>query len=82
MGNAADDVFAAFADHVLSFDEAAAKEYAEVVVEREECGAPIGGFDAQISAICRVHHAALATRNTDGFSGLGLSLVDPWVSDA
>jgi len=79
LGDAADDVFTTFADRVLPFDAAAAGHYADVVVEREHAGAPIAGFDAQIAAICRSRRSALATRNTDDFSRLGLSLIDPWL---
>ena len=81
LNEAADEVFGAFADHVLAFDAAAATEYADVVVAREQSGAPIGGFDAQIAAICRVHRASLATRNVDDFGALGLTLIDPWGID-
>ena len=81
LGDAADDVFGTFADRVLPFDVAAANQYAHVVVQREQVGAPIAGFDAQIAAICRCHDAALATRNTGDFSQLGLELVDPWLGD-
>lgn len=81
LGDAADDVFATFADRVLPFDAVAAGHYADVVVEREHVGAPIGGFDAQIAAICRVHRTVLATRNTDDFDRLGLDLIDPWIAD-
>ncbi|WP_239332004.1 type II toxin-antitoxin system VapC family toxin [Frankia sp. CiP3] len=79
---AADDIFTVFRDKVLSFDAAAGRHYADVVVERERAGAPISGFDAQIAAICRSHDAVLATRNTNDFTGLGLELVDPWSADA
>lgn len=79
LDEAADDAFAAFADRVLPFDVIAAGHYAAVVLEREHAGAPISGFDAQIAAICRIHRAALATRNTDDFDRLGLDLVDPWM---
>jgi predicted nucleic acid-binding protein len=79
---AADEVFATFADRVLAFDALAAVHYADVVVEREHAGAPISGFDAQIAAICRLHHAALATRNTSDFGRLGLILIDPWLTGA
>lgn len=72
LGDAADDVFATFADRVLPFDAVAAGHYADVVVEREHAGAPMTGFDAQIAAICRVHRAGLATRNIDDFDRLGL----------
>ena len=76
---AADEVFDTFAERVLPFDAVAAGHYADVVVEREHVGAPISGFDAQIAAICRAHHATLATRNTTDFDRLGLILVDPWL---
>lgn len=79
LSAAADDVFDTFADHVLPFDAVAAGHYASIVVAREHAGAPIAGFDAQIAAICRSHEAALATRNTDDFSGLNLKLIDPWL---
>jgi toxin FitB len=75
---AADDVFGTFADQVLTFDGAAAVHYADIVVEREHSGSPISGFDAQIAAVCRTHHASLATCNTDDFDRLGLDLIDPW----
>jgi predicted nucleic acid-binding protein len=81
LRDAADDVFSTFEDRVLSFDADAAGHYADVVAERERVGAPISGFDAQIAAICRTHHAAVATRNCADFDRLGLEVVDPWVVD-
>ena len=77
---AAEQVFDTFDEAVLPFDAAAARHYADIVVEREWAGAPISGFDAQIAAICRAASAELATRNTGDFEGLGLHLVDPWQS--
>jgi predicted nucleic acid-binding protein len=35
-------------------------------------------FDAQIAAIARVHGAAVATRDTAGFEGCGVKVVNPW----
>lgn len=77
---AAREVFGAFAGMVLPFDSAAAGEYADVVVRRGVAGRPIGGFDAQIAAICLSRGARLATRNTHDFSGLDLPLEDPWTT--
>ncbi len=74
----AEDVFSAFADHLLAFDATAAVEYARLVSSREHAGAPIDGFDAQIAAICRVHGATLATRNVKDFHDAGVDVVDPW----
>jgi len=75
---AADDVFTTFADRVLAFDAAAAAHYGDVALARARAGAPVSGFDAQIAAVRRRHHAALATRNIDDFDRLGLVLVNPW----
>jgi predicted nucleic acid-binding protein len=74
----AQEIFLTFADHVLGFDAPAAAEYAGIVADRDRSGAPIDGFDAQIAAICRGHHATLATRNTKDFQGIGIVMVDPW----
>jgi len=77
--NAANEIFEMFADQVLPFDRRAALKYAAVVSARDRAGAPIDGFDAQIAAICHSHKAALATRNTKDFHGIGLELLDPWM---
>ena len=81
LHQAAAEVFAAFPDQVLSFDVAAAGAYADVVAHRDSLGKPINGFDAQIAAICRVHAARLATRNTRDFANTGVTTVDPWRAD-
>lgn len=75
---AADEVFSTFTEHVLPFDAAAATAYAGIVGARERAGRPVDGFDAQIAAICRTHDATLATRDSGGFSGTGVDVVDPW----
>ncbi len=79
---AADGVFATFASRVLSFDAAAAPHYADIVLERERVGARVSRMDAQIAACCRVHRAALATRNIEDFDRLGLVLTNPWEAQA
>lgn len=63
---------------VLPFDDAAADEYAAILVEREADGRPISTADAQIAAICRAHHACCATRNLRDFEHTGVDLIDPW----
>lgn len=74
----ADEVFSAFADHVLAFDATAAVDYAGIVSSRERAGTPIDGFDAQIAAICRARGATLATRNVEDFHGTGIEVTNPW----
>jgi toxin FitB len=64
---------------VLSFGQAAARRYADIVSSRERLGRPIGVADAQIAAICRTVDAALATRNSDDFAETGIELINPWM---
>jgi hypothetical protein len=78
LRSAAGEIFDAFSDFVLPFDASAASHYARIVAHRDSIGLPIEGFDAQIAAICRVHDAALATRNSKDFRETGIGLVDPW----
>lgn len=70
-----------FRGRVLPFDIGAADEYGAICAAREATGRPISTADAMIAAICRLHDATLVTRNTADFTGLGLSLFDPWGSD-
>jgi predicted nucleic acid-binding protein len=67
-----------FAGRILAFDQLAAVEYADIVLQRERIGSPISMPDAQIAAICRSSSAGLATRNTRDFKDLGLPLINPW----
>ena len=74
----ADEIFAAFENQILPFDAAAARHYATIVTTRDDAGLPIDGFDAQIAAICSLHHATLATRNVKDFLGTGIAVTNPW----
>lgn len=67
-----------FRGRVEPFGVLAADQYADVVATRERIGQPISTSDAQIAAICRVLDATLATRNTPGFTGTSVDLIDPW----
>jgi toxin FitB len=67
-----------FRDRVQPFDSQAAGRYGAVVAGREKLGRPISMADAQIAAICSVHGATLATRNTGDFTDTGISLINPW----
>ena len=68
----------AFADRTLPFDVAAARAYGWVVAERDDLGLSTGTMDALIAAIAKVHGAAVATRDTGGFSDIGLDVIDPF----
>ncbi|OFS06195.1 type II toxin-antitoxin system VapC family toxin [Kytococcus sp. HMSC28H12] len=65
---------------ILPFDAEAAGEHAEVLGAHTRSGSPISSADAQIAAVCRVHDATLATRNTKDFEGTGVQLVNPWIA--
>ncbi|GAA4115285.1 type II toxin-antitoxin system VapC family toxin [Enteractinococcus coprophilus] len=65
---------------ILAFDSDAATEYANVIAGREREGRPVSMADAQIAAICRVHGAICATRNTKNFTGTGIGSVNPWTA--
>ena len=58
-----------------------AAEYAAIVAMRTRAGRPIGSMDALIAAIARSNSAVIATRNTGDFTGLGISIIDPWSVD-
>ena len=75
---AATEVFAAFSEYIQPFDADAAIWYATIAAHRDRLGLPIDGFDAQIAAICRTRHAALATRNAKDFRETGIDVIDPW----
>lgn len=81
LRSTAEEVFASFEEHVLPFDAVAAVQYAVVANAREQAGAPIDGFDAQIASVCRVYEAALATRNGRDFEDTGVVIIDPWSHD-
>lgn len=65
---------------VLAYDESAARIFARIREKRRSAGRPISAEDAMIAAICLSRGAALATRNTKDFEGLGLELLNPWES--
>ena len=67
-----------FGDRVLSFDRVAALEYGRLVGQRDRFGRATSTMDGLIAAIARANGAALATRDTDGFNGLDIDLINPF----
>lgn len=65
---------------VLPFDAEAAKQYGAVAAHRYSIGRPMSQMDGLIAAIALCHGARLATRNVRDFDGLGLQLINPFVS--
>jgi predicted nucleic acid-binding protein len=68
-----------FQDRVLSYDHRAGRRFGKIAALRESLGRPITVADAQIAAICFVHDAACATRNTKDLIDTGVDLVNPWL---
>lgn len=69
-----------FAYRILDFDQSAARIYGEIMAHRRAIGRPVSVLDAQIAAIARTHHLAIATRNTSDFEETGLELINPWAA--
>ena len=67
-----------FAERILDYDAAAAKEYAVRVAAARRSGVPVGIPDGQIGAIAAVNGFAVATRDVEPFTALGVPVVDPW----
>ena len=69
-----------FAGRILPFEARAAARYPDIVLARRRAGNPIEGFDALIAATALAAGASVATRDTGGFTGCGLTLIDPWTA--
>ncbi|MGH9418096.1 MAG: PIN domain-containing protein [Terriglobales bacterium] len=68
------------AGRVLTFDRAAALAYAGLYALRQRAGLGVATADLVIAAIAFVYGAAVVTRNTSDFAGLGLDLINPWAA--
>ena len=78
---AAEAMFAEdFAGRLLPFEARAATRCPEIVLARLQAGEPIEKFDALIAATALAAGASIATRDTGGFAGCGVTVIDPWAS--
>ena len=81
LAAAANTMFAEdFAGRVLPFGATAAARYPEIVLQRRQAGNPIAALDALIAATALAAGASVATRDVGGFTGCGLTLIDPWTA--
>jgi predicted nucleic acid-binding protein len=67
-----------FADRILLFDRVAAREYGKILALRDNLGRSTGTMEGFVAAIAKVHSAVIATRNSRGFDGVGLEIIDPF----
>ncbi|MEZ5891095.1 MAG: type II toxin-antitoxin system VapC family toxin [Xanthobacteraceae bacterium] len=63
---------------ILSFDEPAARVYADIVTERRKRGLHKAPLDFQIAAVAKARGMSIATRNTSDFEGAGIEVINPW----
>ena len=68
----------AFAERVLLFDAAAARENGKFVARRDRLGRATGSMDGLIAGIAMAHGATIATRDIHGFADAGVDLIDPF----
>jgi tRNA(fMet)-specific endonuclease VapC len=64
---------------VLPFDEGAARHHAEIKVQLEAEGRPIGEPDLRIAATCRAHDVTLITGNVRHFERVPGLRVENWL---
>jgi predicted nucleic acid-binding protein len=69
-----------FPNRVLPVDREAAHEFGRILAKRDRLGRPIGAMDGLIAAVAVVHGAAIATRDVEDFSDLGIDIIDPFAS--
>ena len=67
-----------FDGRILPFDTKAASAYADIFATRRQMGRPIETADLIVAATARAHDAAVVTRDSGGFGGCGVTLVNPW----
>ena len=68
-----------FAGRILPFDSPSAQAYAAIAASRRSAGRPISHSDCQIAAIASAHSASAVTRDTSGFEGCGVPVINPWI---
>lgn len=65
---------------LLDFDLPAALQFGRIIAQRERAGHRLELMDAMIGAIALANGMTLVTRNSSDFEGIGLDLIDPFVS--
>jgi tRNA(fMet)-specific endonuclease VapC len=73
---------APFADRIIPFDDAAAREYGAIRAELERRGAMIGDRDCMIAAIARSRGLVVVTANLQEFRRVGGLAVEDWRGSA
>lgn len=67
-----------FEGRVLPFDSEAATAYASIFAARRRAGRPAATLDLMIASVALSRGASVVTRDTGGFEGCGITLINPW----
>ena len=67
-----------YAGRILALDAAAAAEFGRVAAKKQRAGRRMQPMDALIAAVALSNGAALATRDVQDFSSLGLEIINPF----
>ena len=73
-----DQVLNLFKDRTLSFDAAAADEFAIIAAKCERIGKRAVAPDAYIAACAAARGFSVATRNVSHFAHTGVRIINPW----
>lgn len=67
-----------FQGRILPVTEAIAERWGRLEAKRQRLGLPLHVADGQIAATALEHGLSLVTRNVKDFSGLGVTMFNPW----
>jgi len=67
-----------FEGRILSFDDTAARCYAELAIKAKSAGKGFPLPDGYIAAIAVAHHFMVASRDMAPFQAAGVNVVNPW----
>lgn len=69
-----------FASNLLPVTPAIADSWGRITVQAKRMGITLATADGLIAATALIHDLILVTRNRNDFLGLGLTLIDPWLT--
>ena len=78
LSEALDGLMGLFENRVLSFDFAAACQYAELAVTARTAGRGFPVPDGYIAAIAASHGFKIASRDMAPFEAVGIDVINPW----
>jgi predicted nucleic acid-binding protein len=76
----ANDLVHRFEGRILTLDHAIAFTWGDLMGSARQRGISLSMMDGFIAATALTNGLTIATRNTKDFEGLGLSIINPWIS--